>query len=97
MGNCNINSDGTHVINNITGFNSISIELPTEFVLLTSEPDDWETNFLDYYKKDDRYGGYALLNDTSAPNWEANKYYYSNGVDFYDYNLIQNIKLVEVD
>ena len=46
---------------------------PTEeYVLLSAQPDDWATNYADYFEKDgDDFKAVAGV----APTWEASKYY----------------------
>lgn len=44
-----------------------------EYTLLSAAPDDWATNFSDYYEKVD--GVYVEISGTSAPTFTANKYY----------------------
>ena len=45
-----------------------------EYTLLTAEPDDWATNYTDYYTKKD--GVYSKIpSATSAPTFETNTYY----------------------
>lgn len=44
-----------------------------EYSVLTSQPDDWATNFTDYYQKDN--GVYTALTGTTAPTFAQNKYY----------------------
>ena len=66
-------SDGLYYKLNIDGLNNIAVENATQFVLLDSEPDDWETNWLDYYEIDNTQ--YVHLTDSSAPTWVQNTYY----------------------
>lgn len=45
-----------------------------EYTLLTAEPDDWATNYSDYYTKKD--GVYSKIpSATAAPTFETNTYY----------------------
>lgn len=44
-----------------------------EYTVLTAEPADWSANFTNYYTKVD--GVYTQLTGSSAPSFEANKYY----------------------
>ena len=75
------------------------------FVLTTSEPSDWNTNYNDYYtlSEDDIY---VQVQTLVAPTWEANKYYekdtvneniiaFANGKAFYNLKTVvqKEIKL----
>lgn len=44
-----------------------------EYTLLTAEPDDWATNYTDYYTKNN--GVYEAITGTTAPTFAANTYY----------------------
>lgn len=44
-----------------------------EYSLLTSAPDDWETNYTDYYTKSN--GVYTKVTGASAPTFATNTYY----------------------
>lgn len=44
-----------------------------EYTLLVTQPDDWASNFDDYYTKSN--GKYVKLSGTSAPAFAANTYY----------------------
>lgn len=77
-------SDGLYYKLNIDGLNNIAVENATQFVLLDSEPDDWETNWLDYYEIDNTQ--YVHLTGNQAPTWSQNTYYklkneYQSGLD----------------
>ena len=41
--------------------------------MTTSQPDDWSTNYKDYYTVSD--GVYSPVTGNSAPGWTAGKYY----------------------
>lgn len=46
----------------------------SDYTLLTTEPDDWDTNYGKYYQKtDDEF--VLVTGSGSAPSWEADKYY----------------------
>jgi hypothetical protein len=69
---------------NIDGLNNIGTEQAAKFVLLNSEPSDWETNWKDYYLIDN--SEYKHLTSNTAPTWTANTYYklkseYESGLD----------------
>ena len=44
-----------------------------EYTVLSAEPDDWATNYADYYEKVD--GQYVHITGATAPTFAANKYY----------------------
>lgn len=44
-----------------------------EYTLLTTEPDDWATDYEDYYEK--TANGYVHVSGAAAPTWASNKYY----------------------
>lgn len=77
-------------MNNIPLLKEVKIKVPTvTYVLQESEtaPDDWETNYMDYYeRKDDTYVPVEGVPDEDdptvmvAPPWEANKYYVKTNV-----------------
>ena len=69
---------------NIDGLNNIGTEQAAKFVVLSSEPSDWETNWKDYYLIDNNE--YKHLTSNTAPTWTANTYYklkseYESGLD----------------
>lgn len=68
-----LGEDGTYYKLNIDGLNNISTEKASKFVLLESEPDNWETNYTDYYYISNNK--YIHLTGNSAPTWQANTYY----------------------
>lgn len=68
-----LGEDGTYYKLNIDGLNNISTEKASKFVLLESEPDNWETNYTDYYYISNNK--YVHLTGNSAPTWQANTYY----------------------
>lgn len=44
------------------------------YVLLTEQPDDWETNYTDYYEIIN--GQYTHVTGNVSPTWQENTYYY---------------------
>lgn len=75
------------------------------FVLTTSEPSDWNTNYNDYYTLSEE-DIYVQVQTLVAPTWEANKYYekdtvneniiaFANGKAFYNLKTVvqKEIKL----
>lgn len=61
-----------------------------EYVLLSSEPEDWATDYEDYYILSG--GDYIPVSGSSAPIWEANTYYKKTvqthfGINPYYWNL----------
>lgn len=48
-------------------------ETTTNYVLLTSKPSDWDSNFKSYYTKADEE--YKAISTDSAPSFVQNKYY----------------------
>ena len=49
-----------------------------DYILTTAEPADWATSYTKYYTKD--AGKYEIVDDATAPAWEANKYYEAKNV-----------------
>lgn len=45
----------------------------TEYTLLTAAPSDWETNYTDYFKREN--GKYVAVTGTEAPTFATNTYY----------------------
>ena len=47
------------------------------YELLTKKPDDWETNWTEYYRNTGtiREPVYTLIDDATAPAWEVNSFY----------------------
>lgn len=58
---------------NIDGINNLNTSEAAKFVAVTSKPDDWDTNYKDYYLISDNK--YTHVTGDEAPTWEANKYY----------------------
>lgn len=50
-----------------------SAEITTNYVLTTTRPSDWNSNYKNYYTYDGE--SYKAVSDTSAPSWKANTYY----------------------
>lgn len=76
--------DGIYYKLNIDGLNEISTSQSSKFTLLTSEPDDWSTNYSDYYIISNDV--YTHITDSTVPTWTANTYYklsstYESGLD----------------
>ena len=42
---------------------------------LTASPDDWSTNYKNYFELDTATNTYKAVTGASAPSWTANKYY----------------------
>lgn len=58
---------------NIDGINNLNTSEAAKFVAVTSKPDDWDTNYKDYYLISDNK--YTHVTGDEVPTWEANKYY----------------------
>ena len=77
-------SDGLYYKLNIDGLNNISTDQASKFILLDTEPEDWETNYKDYYTIANNE--YIHLIGDEAPTWTSNTYYklsstYESGLD----------------
>ena len=77
-------SDGLYYKLNIDGLNNISTDQASKFVLLDTKPEDWETNYKDYYIIQNNE--YIHLTGDEAPTWTSNTYYklsstYESGLD----------------
>lgn len=77
-------SDGLYYKLNIDGLNNISTDQASKFVLLDTKPEDWETNYKDYYIIQNNE--YIHLTGDEAPTWASNTYYklsstYESGLD----------------
>lgn len=77
-------SDGLYYKLNIDGLNNVSTEQSSKFVLLDTKPEDWETNYKDYYLISSN--NYVHITDNNIPTWQANTYYklsstYESGLD----------------
>ena len=77
-------SDGLYYKLNIDGLNNVSTEQSSKFVLLDTKPEDWETNYKDYYLISGN--NYVHITDNNIPTWQANTYYklsstYETGLD----------------
>ncbi len=77
-------SDGLYYKLNIDGLNNVSTEQSSKFVLLDTKPEDWETNYKDYYLISGN--NYVHITDNNIPTWQANTYYklsstYESGLD----------------
>lgn len=77
-------SDGLYYKLNIDGLNNVSTEQSSKFVLLDTKPENWETNYKNYYIVSGN--NYVHPTDNEAPTWKANTYYklsstYETGLD----------------
>lgn len=77
-------SDGLYYKLNIDGLNNISVNQSSKFVLIDTKPEDWETNYKDYYLISD--DSYIHIAGDKAPIWSSNTYYklsstYESGLD----------------
>lgn len=77
-------SDGLYYKLNIDGLNNVSTEQSSKFVLLDTKPEDWETNYKDYYIISN--GNYIHPTDGTAPEFAIGTYYrlsdiYESGLD----------------
>lgn len=77
-------SDGLYYKLNIDGLNNVSVDQASKFILLDSKPDDWETNYKDYYIINNNE--YIHLTNDQVPVWTSNTYYklnstYESGLD----------------
>lgn len=77
-------SDGLYYKLNIDGLNNISTDQASKFVLLDTKPEDWESNYKDYYTIQNNE--YIHLTGDQAPTWKSNTYYklsstYESGLD----------------
>lgn len=50
-----------------------SAEITTNYILLTSRPSNWNSNFKDYFTYDGE--SYKAVSGDSAPSWSSNTYY----------------------
>lgn len=65
--------DGLYYKLNIDGLNNISTDQASKFISLTEKPEDWDTNYADYYTIVD--GKYIHLTGLEAPQWSSGTYY----------------------
>lgn len=65
--------DGLYYKLNIDGLNNISTSESGKFVLLQNEPDNWETNYKNYYVINN--GNYIHISGNNPPTWALNTYY----------------------
>ena len=68
--------DGLYYKLNIDGLNNISTSQSSKFTLLSSEPEDWETNYKNYYIISN--GNFVHLTGDEAPTFATNTYYKLN-------------------
>ena len=76
--------DGIYYKLNIDGLDHISTSQSSKFILTTEEPEDWETNYKDYYTITGNE--YVHVDQNTPPIWIANNYYklnsnYETGLD----------------
>ena len=79
-----LGQNGLYYKLNIDGIDNISTTQSSKFVLTTTEPANWETNYTDYYIIDN--GEYKHVIGQTVPTWSANTYYklsstYESGLD----------------
>lgn len=79
-----LGQNGLYYKLNIDGIDNISTTQSSKFVLTTTEPANWETNYTDYYIIDN--GEYKHVTGQTVPTWSANTYYklsstYESGLD----------------
>lgn len=77
-------SDGLYYKLNIDGLNNISTNQASKFVLLDTKPNDWETNYKDYYIINNNE--YIHPISDQVPAWTSDTYYklnstYESGLD----------------
>ena len=65
--------DGLYYKLNIDGLNNISTQEASKFVVTSEEPDDWDTNYTNYYIISNNE--YVHLTGSNAPTWASNTYY----------------------
>ena len=65
--------DGLYYKLNIDGINNVSTSQTTKFVVLSSKPSDWDTNYKDYYRIVNNE--YTHITGNTPPTWSANTYY----------------------
>lgn len=68
-----LGEDGAYYKLNIDGLNNISTSQAGKFEAVQNEPDNWETNYKDYYEIANNE--YVHLTDEEVPEWSSNKYY----------------------
>ena len=79
-----LGSDGLYYKLNIDGIDNVSTTEAAKFVLTSSKPSDWDTNYTDYYVISNNK--YIHVTGASAPTWTSNTYYklsstYESGLD----------------
>lgn len=68
-----LGEDGAYYKLNIDGLNNISTSQASKFEAIQTKPDNWETNYKDYYEIID--SKYVHLTNEEIPEWNPNKYY----------------------
>ena len=76
--------DGLYYKLNIDGLDNINTSQASKFTLLETEPDNWETNYQEYYVIND--DNYVHVTSDETPTWETDTYYklsstYESGLD----------------
>ena len=76
--------DGVYYKLNIDGLDNISTSEASKFTLLTEEPDNWKTNYKDYYIIYNNK--YVHISGEESPTFQTNTYYklnstYESGLD----------------
>ena len=68
--------DGLYYKLNIDGLDNISTSQASKFILTSSKPSDWDTNYKDYYIiSNDKY---VHITGDTIPSWRSNTYYKLN-------------------
>lgn len=60
-------------LNMVTWVKEAEKDTDSQYVLLTAEPSDWDTNFNNYFEKDG--DNYVPVAGVTAPTWKENTYY----------------------
>lgn len=68
--------DGLYYKLNLDGLDNISTSQASKFILLDSEPEDWEEKYKDYYVISNN--NYVHVTGNEAPNFQINTYYKLN-------------------
>lgn len=68
-----LGEDGAYYKLNIDGLNNISTSQASKFESMQTKPENWETNYKDYYEIVNN--NYVHLTDEEVPEWSSNKYY----------------------
>ena len=68
-----LGEDGAYYKLNIDGLNNISTEQASKFEMIQVKPENWETNYKDYYEIVNNK--YVHITNEEAPEWDSNRYY----------------------